>query len=154
MKISHLIASLVAATAVVVPVVNTAVDHGKPSGIVGVWDVEARGAPYAPHLFTFHADGTMTTTNPTNVQERADRPHGGTNDSLGMGLWTQARGKGNFTGAFWQKNAFADTHLPAGDLEVRWTITVTGDTFFGHADATQDGETHPADLIGTRKRLP
>src|SRR5689334_7130200 len=54
--------------------------------IVGVWEVDA-AAPYRPHLFTFNSDGTMLSTNPTNVQENPASPHGGTNDSVGMGVW-------------------------------------------------------------------
>ncbi len=43
-------------------------------------------APYGPHLMTFHDDGTMTSTNPSNVQ---DGPTAGVKvtDSLGMGTW-------------------------------------------------------------------
>src|SRR6185369_17614378 len=64
-------------------------DHDS-SSIVGVWEVTAV-APYAPHLFTFHSDGTMTSTNPANVQENPAKPHGGTNDSLGMGEWKEVQ---------------------------------------------------------------
>ena len=43
-------------------------------------------APYGPHLMTFHDDGTMTSTNPTNVQDGPSASVKVT-DSLGMGLW-------------------------------------------------------------------
>jgi len=51
-------------------------------------------APYVPHLMTFNADGTMTSTNPHMVQAQVDVGAGdgkpyvvGTTDSLGMGMW-------------------------------------------------------------------
>jgi len=55
----------------------------------GVYYVQAQ-APYVPHLMTFHDDGTMTSTNPTNVQ---DGPNAGVKvtDSLGMGTWRWMR---------------------------------------------------------------
>jgi hypothetical protein len=56
------------------PAQADATNDGKE--IVGAWEVTA-DAPYPPHLFTFHADGTMTTTNPTNVQDSPTAPRGG-----------------------------------------------------------------------------
>ena len=50
------------------------------NSLEGVWYVMAEGAPFQPHLFTFHSDGTMLTHNP----ETAD-PTG--SDSAGMGPW-------------------------------------------------------------------
>ena len=71
----------------------------------------------------------MFTTNPTNVQEDAAAPHGGTNDSVGMGTW---RRDGAYVfGTFYQLNAFADDHSPADVLEVRFRIRVNGDTLSG-----------------------
>ena len=152
-KVGTVAVALFAALAVVLLGTQPApADHGG-SSIVGTWTVTAGGAEYEPHLFQFSSDGTMLTTNPTNVQERADKPHGGTNDSVGMGAW-KARGDGVFVGKFLQLNAFADTHKPAGTLVVTFTVRVRGDHFEGPATATVDGEEHLATLTGDRVKLP
>jgi hypothetical protein len=146
-KLGAAVVGIVAAIALLAAQPATA-DHGG-SSVVGTWTVTAAGAQYPPHLFQFSSDRTMLTTNPTNVQERVDAPHGGTNDSVGMGAW-KARGNGVFTGKFLQLNAFADNHLPAGTLVVTFTIRVRGDHFEGPALATVDGEAHEATLTGDR----
>jgi hypothetical protein len=97
---------------------------------VGAWHVDAIGAPYAPHLFTFAGDGTMFTTNPTNVQESPTAPHGGTNDSVGMGAWERVN-RNKIRGTFYQLNAFADNHQPTDDLEVRFRIEINDDLLSG-----------------------
>src|SRR5215813_6215693 len=51
-----------------------------PNSPVGAWFVDAVGAPFQPHLVTFHSDGTMLIDNP-----EAGDPH--TSDSVGMGPW-------------------------------------------------------------------
>jgi hypothetical protein len=121
--------------------------------IVGVWEVDA-DAPYRPHLFTFHGDGTMTTTNPTNVQENASQPHGGTNDSLGMGVWTVVKDHGQryVIGTFEQLNAFADNHQPTDKLSVSFRVQLThnGNGFEGPASARVGADTFPSHLTGTR----
>ncbi len=117
--------------------------------LVGTWEVNAACAQYAPHLFEFAADQTMLSTNPTNVQQRATSPHGGTNDSVGMGTW-RAAGANTYTGTFVELNADADDHKPAASLTVTFTIAVQANTFTGTAQATQAGQTHPAILTGTR----
>jgi hypothetical protein len=110
-------------------VVMTSAQAGSRNDIVGSWSVQAINAPYPPHLFTFSADGNMFTTNPTNVQEDPAKPHGGTNDSVGMGTW---RKEGKFIfGTFYQLNAFADDHTATDTLEVRFRIQVNGDKFTG-----------------------
>jgi hypothetical protein len=107
----------------------TPAEAGGQNDIVGSWEVQAIGAPYQPHLFTFSKDGNMFTTNPTNVQENLSAPHGGTNDSVGMGTWRQ---DGKFVyGTFYQLNAFADNHQPTDTLEVRFRVQVNGDKFTG-----------------------
>jgi len=121
--------------------------------IVGVWEVDA-AAPYRPHLFTFRDDGTMTTTNPTNVQENVAAPHGGTNDSLGMGVWkTEKIGNDRFVvGTFEELNAFADNHQPADTLSVSFKVKITdsGNGFDCPASAHQGTYTFPSHLTGVR----
>ncbi len=103
------------------------------SSLEGVWYVMAEGAPFKPHLFTFHSDGTMLTHNP----ETAD-PTG--SDSAGMGPWV-GLGDSQYKGRFVQINAYwSDYKQPKelqrtykDDLIVDFTVTVTGDTFVGPA---------------------
>lgn len=126
-------------------------DH--PSDIVGVWEVDAV-APYAPHLFTFHEDGTMTTTNPTNVQEKPSQPHGGTNDSLGMGVW-KVQKEGNkrvIVGTFEQLNAFADNHKPTDKLSVSFKVQLLNNSseFDGPAKAKVGNQAQDSGLHGYR----
>lgn len=124
---------------------------GDSKAIVGAWDVQAIGAPYQPHLFTFNDDGTMNTTNPTNVQEKTGSPHGGTNDSLGMGPWEAVKGHNDtFIGTFYQLNANADDHTPTDGLAVTYKIVVKGNTFSGKALAKQGTFSAPATLQGKR----
>src|SRR6266516_2919453 len=128
-----------------------------PNSPVGVWFVNAVGAPFQPHLATFHSDGTMLIDNP----ESGD-PH--TSDSAGMGPWqTQQDDKGNtvIVGKFEEINADRTTNQFVSTLIVTFTITVTGNTFTGPAEATYfnpDGTTQagpfPATLNGTRIQLP
>lgn len=124
-----------------------------PSDIVGTWEVTAV-APYAPHLFTFNRDGTMLSTNPTNVQESATKPDGGTNDSVGMGEWrvvTLQSGR-YIEGTFEELNALADTHQPTDKLSVSFKVALSDNdmTFDGPASATVGSETDPSHLTGTR----
>jgi len=127
-----------------------------PNSLVGVWFVNAVGAPFEPHLATFHSDGTMLIDNP-----EAGDPH--TSDSAGMGPWQkQHDGNGNtFVGKFEEINADRDTHKFVSTLIVTFTITVNGDTFTGPAEATYynpDGTFQagpfPATLNGKRIQLP
>jgi hypothetical protein len=108
----------------------TAAPTAAPDPLVGTWSVQAKGAPYAPHLFDFGADNTMLSTNPTNVQQRANKPHDGTNDSIGMGTW-HASGGNTYTGTFIELNADADDHQPAPTLTVTFTIALRGNAFTG-----------------------
>lgn len=132
-------------------VANTNHSNDARRAIVGAWEVTAV-APYAPHLFTFHADGTMSTTNPTNVQEDVNAPHGGTNDSLGMGAWGVQRDNGHtyIIGTFEQLNAYADNHEPTDKLSVSFKISVDGDSFDGPAVAELGSDTVPSHVTGTR----
>lgn len=121
--------------------------------LVGAWQVTADGAPYQPHLFIFHADGTMLTTNPTNVQESATKAHGGTNDSVGMGAWKCIRGKTpSIVGTFMQLNANADDHTPTESLSVTFRITTSKDGFSGKA-AVKVGDIQVPGATLTGKRI-
>lgn len=122
------------------------------SKIVGAWYVDAIGAPYVPHQFTFHADGTLLTTNPTNVQENPNSPHGGTNDSVGMGAWriVTERRRRYVIGTFKQLNAFAEGHAPTDTLSVSFRLVLHGDEFDGPAIAKLGDLSAPATLHGSR----
>lgn len=125
-----------------------------PNSPVGVWFVNAVGAPFQPHMVTFHSDGTMEIDNP-----EAGDPH--TSDSVGMGPWQLNPSSGTVTGKFEEINADRDTHQFVSTLIVTFTITVTGNTFTGPAEATYynpDGTLQmgpfPATLNGTLLTLP
>jgi hypothetical protein len=128
----------------------------KNKDIVGAWEVAAEGAPYVPHLFTFASDGTVFTTNPTNVQEDPSAPNGGTNDSVGMGTWRVEKidGKNYVVGTFEQLNALADTHEPTDKLFVTFKISLEGDDAFGGPAMAKLGDlSAPANLDGTRIKV-
>ena len=127
-----------------------------PNSVVGVWYVNAVGAPFQPHLATFHSDGTMLIDNP-----EAGDTH--TSDSAGMGPWQiDPNGNGSIIdGKFEEINADRTTGAFVSTLIVTYTITVTGNTFTGPAQATYynpDGSfqqgPYPATLNGTRITLP
>jgi hypothetical protein len=126
------------------------------NSVIGVWFVNAVGAPFQPHLATFHSDGTMMIDNP-----EAGDPH--TSDSVGMGPWQIVQnGDGNtIHGKFEEINANRTTNAFVSTLIVTYTITVNGNTFTGPAQATYynpDGTLQagpfPATLNGTRIQLP
>lgn len=98
-----------------------------PHPIVGVWTVTAPDAPFARHVFLFHADGTMLQSNP-------EAGNAATSDSVGMGVWRAAAGA--VRGRFAEVSADRATRAPAGDAVVAFTIEVDGDRFTGTADAT------------------
>lgn len=117
--------------------------------VVGVWEVFVGGAPFGPHLFTFHSDHTFLSSNPD-----AGDPH--TSDSDGEGVW---QGRNTVTGKFKEYNADRTTHQFVSILTVTYTITVSGDTFSGDALATftdPDGNflfSAPATFTATRMKL-
>ncbi len=129
-------------------------DNTEQKDIVGAWLVDA-DAPFRPHLFTFHADGTMTTTNPTNVQENPLAPHGGTNDSLGMGSWKLQKENNTdyFVGTFWQLNAFADNHQSTDTLKVSFKVQLTnnGQGFDGPAVVHLGTDVFSSHITGTER---
>jgi len=139
---------LIAGSLAVMPRSTTAfASNDSQSQIVGAWEVDA-DAPYRPHLATFHADGTMTITNPTDVQVVSSN----TNDSVGMGVWQLENNNGQkyIVGTFEELNATADTHHPTDTLYVSFKLTVNGDTFDGPAVAKLSTFTVPSHLSGSR----
>src|SRR5690348_3934583 len=139
--------------AVALPAAAVAEGRENDHDIVGVWFVNAVGAPFQPHLFTFHSDHTMISSNPD-----AGDPH--TSDSDGMGPWAVGRA-GTVFGAFEEINADRTTHQYVSRLRVEYTIKLDGDTFTGPAVANYfnpDGSLQqgpfPATLNGTRVALP
>lgn len=131
-------------------------DNPHASSIVGVWEVDA-DAPYRPHLFSFHDDGTLSTTNPTNVQESVAAPHGGTNDSVGMGVWklTKEYGQSFVVGTFEELNAFVDNHQATDTLSVSFKLKVNhdGNDFDGPASAKLGTDMFPSHLTGKRLKI-
>lgn len=124
------------------------------SPMVGAWQVEVQGAPYVPHLFLFHADGTMLSTNPGNVQLNPAAPHGGANDSLGMGVWQKlSHSSDTYIGTFYELNAYADNHKPADTLYVNLKIKVQNDTFVGNATGQHGNIIDKVKLVGHRIKI-
>jgi len=106
-------------------------DQDDKRSIVGVWEVNVGGAPFGPHLFTFHSDGTFLSSNPD-----AGDPH--TSDSDGEGTWqTDRHGDGEIiTGIFKEYDADRTSHAFVGVLTVTYTIRLKDNTFTGDASAT------------------
>ena len=127
-------------------------EHKVPP-VIGVWFVRVEGAPFEPHLFTFHADGTMLSVNP-------DAGDAHTSDSDGMGPWMM-RQHNVIIGAFEEINADRTTHVYISKLRVEFTITLSGNSFIGLAqaiyynpDETVQSGPYPATLHGSRIQLP
>jgi hypothetical protein len=119
--------------------------------VVGVWEVNVGGAPFGPHLFTFHSDHTFLSANP-------DAGDPNTSDSDGEGVWKSV-GRNKVKGIFKEYNADRATHQFVSILIVTYTIKVTGDTFTGNALATEtdpNGKvlgSGPATFTATRMEL-
>jgi hypothetical protein len=113
--------------------------------VVGVWEVFVGGAPFGPHLFTFHSDHTFLSANPD-----AGDTH--TSDSDGEGVW---EGWNTVKGIFKEYDASRGPTPSAGTfvgtLTVTYTIKVKGDTFTGDATAT---ETDPSGNVVPPFPLP
>jgi hypothetical protein len=130
-------------------VANADSSHEEEAPVVGVWEVRVGGAPFSPHLFTFHSDHTFLSANP-------DAGDPNTSDSDGEGVW---EGRETIRGIFKEYNADRTTHKFVSILTVTYTITVTGDMFSGDATATvtdPDGNlqfTGPATFTATRLEL-
>jgi hypothetical protein len=116
--------------------------------VVGVWLVTAPDAPFARHVMTFHADGTMLQSNPPQGNKDSS-------DSAGMGVWV-AEGP-RVRGRFAEVSADLDTHAFSGTTFVRFTLEVDGDALRGTARTTSLGpddaarqEASTTDLDGYR----
>lgn len=128
-------------------------ENSSSDAIVGAWLLDARGAPFVPHVAIFHADGTFLIDNP-----EAGDPH--TSDSLGAGAWKRDPQHANtIIGQFQEINADRASAHYASRLVVTFTLTMTGtNTFSGPAEATyftpdgdkQNDQPYPAMLTGQR----
>jgi len=103
------------------------ISHVPEAPIVGVWYVQAQSAPFAHHMFVFHADGTMLQSNP-------DFGNADTSDSSGMGIW---RNSGpSVQGKFVEINCDRKTRAFASRGVIEYELTVSGDLFTGSAAAS------------------
>lgn len=94
--------------------------------IVGVWRVKTVGAPFAYHMFAFHADGTMHQTNP---------PLGNTetSDTAGLGIWADHDGQAVKARFEEFRLAHADgTTVTHGAVD--FTLKVVGDELLGECE--------------------
>jgi hypothetical protein len=121
--------------------------------IVGVWEVNAKDAPFPWHMFTFTPFGTMMQTNPPAGNQDES-------DSNGHGVW---RGKYLEDGRYVVAGKFVEmkADLTAGKFigkgEIHFSMVVSGDTFSGDgylirfdADGQKSGGPFPTPVSGTR----
>ncbi|MGH7905968.1 MAG: hypothetical protein ACREP6_05015, partial [Candidatus Binataceae bacterium] len=94
-------------------IANADSSHEGQAPAVGVWEVRVGGAPFSPHLFTFHSDHTFLSANP-------DAGDPNTSDSDGEGVW---EGWNNVRGIFKEYNADRVTHQFVSILTVTYSIT-------------------------------
>ena len=139
--------------------VGTQFNFKSPERIVGAYTMQVlsvpgipeSGAPYSPHLMTFHEDGNVLMTNPDMVQV-VWTPSGpdGTEDSVGMGTWRKARGKVVFRVV--QENANMPERTPAPRLLLDFTCDAGKSSFRCTGTARYDGVpgAFPAILVGQR----
>lgn len=95
--------------------------------LVGAWYFQAP-APFAPHLATFHDDGTVVVMFP-------DAAEAGRSASTGAGAWKRVHNN-VYRGTFYEINASRDTNTFQSDLIVEFQITVIGNKFTGTATAS------------------
>jgi hypothetical protein len=119
------------------------VANAEPEGfnapVVGVWEVSVGGAPFGPHLFTFHSDHTFLSSNP-------DAGDPNTSDSDGEGVW---QGWNTVKGMFKEYDADRSSHEFVGVLTVTYTIKVKGDSFTGNYTATETSPSGTVEGSGT-----
>ena len=126
----YLVAGLILIGAMICGCKIQATQKSESNKIIGAWYVDAVGAPFQPHIAIFHSDQTMIINNP----EFGD-PH--TSDSMGMGPWRIDKGgdQAIIKGAFVEINADRTTNKYVSKLVVHYTLTVSGNTFTGPAQA-------------------
>lgn len=119
-----------------------------PAKVVGAWYVDTVGAPFLPHGMLFHADGTLSLTNP-------DAAEAANSSSAGYGQW-EAAGR-EVRGRFFEVNADKTTNQFTTLLVVTFRIRLDGRRFSGPATAEYfDGDRRlvqgpfPATLLGQR----
>ena len=74
------------------------------NSVVGVWEVKVDGAPFKPHLFTFHSDGTFLSANPDAAT------------LIPAILTVKAPGRRNSRGMETLLRAYSRSTTPAADL--------------------------------------
>src|SRR5689334_19729782 len=103
-------------------------DHSdKNAPIVGVWEVNAKDAPFSWHMFTFTPFGTMMQSNPPAGNQDES-------DSNGHGVWRGKHlddGRYAVAGKFVEMKADLQTGQFIGKGVIHFTMFVTGDTFTG-----------------------
>lgn len=101
--------------------------------LVGVWLGDtADTAPYRDHLVTFHSDGTLDITNPTNVQQEAPGYGPGTTDSKGSGQWRWDAKRHAVVWWFIELNSDAITHQPAESTKIVFITRFEGGRLLGN----------------------
>jgi hypothetical protein len=101
--------------------------------LVGVWLGDtADTAPYRDHLVTFHSDGTLDITNPTNVQQEAPGYGAGTTDSKGSGQWRWDAKRHAVVWWFLELNSDAISHQPAESTKIVFVTPFVGDRLVGN----------------------
>jgi hypothetical protein len=102
------------------------------ANLVGVWLGDtADTAPYRDHLVTFHGDGTLDITNPTNVQQEAPGYGAGTTDSKGSGQWRWDARRHAVVWWFLELNSDAISHQPAESTKIVFITRFAGDRLVG-----------------------
>jgi hypothetical protein len=101
--------------------------------LVGVWlGNTGDTAPYRDHLVTFHDDGTLDITNPTNVQQEAPGYGAGTTDSKGSGQWRWDAKRHAVVWWFLELNSDAITHQPAESTKIVFITRFAGGRLVGN----------------------
>src|SRR5215469_15616397 len=97
--VAHCAAVLVAVAAV------SDLAHADGPAIAGTWFVKDSAAPFPYQMYVFHADGTMSQSNPDAGDSKAS-------DSEGQGVWVSEGGK--FKGKWIEITADRATHKYTG----------------------------------------
>ena len=95
-----------------------------PPSIVGTWLVKDSAAPFPYHMYVFHADGTMSQSDPDAGDARSS-------DSGGTGIWVLDGSK--IRGKWVEITADRVTHKFTGRGEFSFHLTVNGKSFDGDA---------------------